>query len=288
MELLSLQVIFLFCVVLLSLIGFLWPLIWLKVVLHRQGLDDEDFQSVFRKPLSMANCVACGAFFALCFLHLVPQSEEKWEGVFTTLAQQKNNSGNIVVDIQGNSSLRNNNAEPEEPWEEDTHKSQFPLGSILILLSFTLMLFLEYGFSKDDKIIDAKTEKIPIIILTQPSSEDQDDTWSQSSSSTVTSTTLVGSEATTNETPRNSFDGQYVSFKDIDGQYLIKASTTDDLPKFYGSLQGQCSLQSLQRRSMSIASHREVNQLRSNSVLLMPKNIKTGNKLKSIGGPKGK
>ena len=72
---------------------------------------------------------------------------------------------------------------------------------------------------------------------------------------------MVGSEATANETPRNSFDGQYVSFKDIDGQYLIKASsaTTDDLPKFYGSLQGQCSLQSLQRRSMSIASHRESN-----------------------------
>ena len=30
----------------------------------------------------------------------MPQSEEKWEGVFTTLAQQKNNSGNSLV-IQG-------------------------------------------------------------------------------------------------------------------------------------------------------------------------------------------
>ena len=62
-----------------------------------QGLEDEDFQSVFRKPLSIANCVACGAFFALCFLHLVPQSEEKWEGVFTKLAQQKNNSSTSLV-----------------------------------------------------------------------------------------------------------------------------------------------------------------------------------------------
>ena len=56
---------------------------------------------------------------------------------------------------------------------------------------------------------------------------------SEDSQSTVTST-IVGSEATSNETSRNSFDGQYVSFKDIDGQYLIKE---DDLPKFYGSLQ---------------------------------------------------
>ena len=37
MELLSLQLIFLLCVVLLSLIGFLWPLVWVKVALHRQG-----------------------------------------------------------------------------------------------------------------------------------------------------------------------------------------------------------------------------------------------------------
>ena len=61
--------------------------------------------------------------------------------------------------------MRHNNEEPGQPWE-DTQKSQFPLGSILILLSFTLMLFLEYGFSKDD-VLDAKNEKIPVIILTQ-------------------------------------------------------------------------------------------------------------------------
>ena len=37
MELLSLQLIFLLCTVLLSLIGFLWPLVWVKVALRRQG-----------------------------------------------------------------------------------------------------------------------------------------------------------------------------------------------------------------------------------------------------------
>ena len=58
------------------------------------------------------------------------------------------------------------NDEEQQPWE-NKQKSQFPLGSLLILFSFTLMLFLEYGFSKDDEALEAKSEKIPIIILTQ-------------------------------------------------------------------------------------------------------------------------
>ena len=53
-----------------------------------QGLDDEDFQSVYGKPLSVGNCVACGAFFALCFLHLVPQSEEKCKKQRAKMAPQ--------------------------------------------------------------------------------------------------------------------------------------------------------------------------------------------------------
>jgi len=279
MELLSLQLIFLLCVVLLSLIGFLWPLVWVKVALHRQGLDDEDFQSVFGKPLSVGNCVACGAFFALCFLHLVPQSEEKWRGVFTAAdSLQKNNSASTIQP------LNTVQEQEEQTWEADEPKSQttFPVGALLILLSFTLMLFLEQTCAKNNHADLTQSERIPIIILTKPSPEDQEDTWSQSSSSTVTST-IVGSEATSNETSRNSFDGQYVSFKDIDGQYLIKE---DDLPKFYGSLQGQCSLQSLRQRTMSIASHREVNKKRSNSILLIPENKESEGKFKSFGGPK--
>ena len=101
---------------------------------------------------------------------------------------------------------------------------------------------------------------------------------------------MVSSEATSSETPKNSFDGQYVSFKDIDGRYLIKAnsdttSAGEDFPKYYGSLQGQCSLQSLQRRSICISQ----SQNRSNSVVLLSKdsNTETG-KLKSVGGHKGK
>lgn len=77
-------------------------LIKFKITLmyESQGLDDEDFQSVFGKPLSVGNCVACGAFFALCFLHLVPQSEEKWRGVFTAAdSLQKNNSASTVLPL---------------------------------------------------------------------------------------------------------------------------------------------------------------------------------------------
>ena len=115
---------------------------------------------------------------------------------------------------------------------------------------------------------------------------------------------MVSSEATSSETPRNSFDGQYISFKDIDdGRYLIKANSDtttssaagqEDFPKYYGSLlQGQCSLKSLQRRSICVSQ----TQNRSNSVVLLSRDSNTENtgnsntensKLKSVGGHKGK
>ena len=37
------------------------------------------------RPLSVGNSVSCGAFLALCFLHLLPHSQEKWKQVFTLL-----------------------------------------------------------------------------------------------------------------------------------------------------------------------------------------------------------
>ena len=116
----------------------------------------------------MANCVACGAFFALCFLHMVPQSEEKWRGVFTTAAEaegvgvQKNNSSNTTLLSQN---------EGQQPWEDEKSEDQyiFPVGSLLILLSFTTMLFLEQRCTKNQltDIISTSSEKVPIIILTK-------------------------------------------------------------------------------------------------------------------------
>ena len=107
----------------------------------------------------MANCVACGAFFALCFLHMVPQSEEKWRGVFTTAeGVQKNNSSNTT--------LRHN--EGQQPWDEKSEEQYiFPIGSMLILLSFTTMLFIEQRCTKNQLTDTTSTEKVPIIILTK-------------------------------------------------------------------------------------------------------------------------
>ena len=112
----------------------------------------------------MANCVACGAFFALCFLHMVPQSEEKWRGVFTTAAAaegvQKNNSSNTTLLSQN---------EGQQPWEDEKSEDQyiFPVGSLLILLSFTTMLFIEQKCTKNQLTDTTSTEKVPIIILTK-------------------------------------------------------------------------------------------------------------------------
>ena len=48
-----------------------------------------------------ATVLLVGAFFALSFLHLVPQSEEKWRGVFTATADslQKNNSSSTILPL---------------------------------------------------------------------------------------------------------------------------------------------------------------------------------------------
>ena len=65
---------------------------------------------------------------------------------------------------------------------------------------------------------------------------------------------------------RPSFDGQYVSFKDIDAQYLIKTSF-DDLAKTYGS----CS-----RRQSSVVLHHTKSSLGESSAF------------KTFGGHTGK
>ena len=101
MELNHLQIVFMISLVIMSLVASLWPLAWIKLMQkRRQGEEQEEtIQWTFlRKPLSIGNCLACGAFTALCFLHLLPQSDTKW---FLVLSQsQKNHS-----DIQDNETL---------------------------------------------------------------------------------------------------------------------------------------------------------------------------------------
>lgn len=92
----------------------------------------------------------------------------------------------------------------------------------------------------------------------QSSTEEQDDSLSQ--------------EASGADSRNGSFDGQYVSFKDIDAQNQINVSS-DDLPKYYGTL--------LPSRSASMVSTNA-----RCSVLVNPN--KWEDKMAKLGGPKGK
>ena len=71
MEIILLQVLFLFCLFVLTVFGTFTPFLiyWLK---------NEKCQVSWGKILHFGNCVASGAFFALCFMHLVPQTQQKW------------------------------------------------------------------------------------------------------------------------------------------------------------------------------------------------------------------
>ena len=57
----------------------------------------------------------------------------------------------------------------EQPWEANGSKSHttFPVGALLILLSFTIMLFLEETCGKNSNTDLKQSERIPIIILTK-------------------------------------------------------------------------------------------------------------------------
>ena len=89
--------------------------------------------------------MACGVFFALCFLHLVPHSVHSWKEVFTP---------------------ENSTKVPEMDHGREQHSYSDILGPFLILFSFTIMLFIE----KNDMICQHKSfENLPIIVLTRVS-----------------------------------------------------------------------------------------------------------------------
>lgn len=207
MELLELQVLFLLVLFIWSLLGSFWPLVWLKILWRKRDEQEEvdnDFGVTLRKPLSMANCMACGAFLALCFLHLIPQSQHKWQQVFT---------------------LASTNASPKKATEEDLHNNQHStnVASTLILLAFTSMMLLEHWKKHE------ATMSPPLIVLTRSSSTTEE---SQPSTSSDADETLMR---------KTSFEGRYISFQDLnDAQCLMQNGSTDELnKKTYGSLKSQ-------------------------------------------------
>lgn len=143
MELLAMQFVFLFALLILTLLGSFWPILWLKMKLE-SGNDSHDFEQYFSKHLSFGNCVACGAFFAICFLHLLPQSQEKW--------------AMIVFDSNKNSTV----------YGHHQMDGSYPIGSFIVLLSFSVMFFAEAFFRQRSRgPFKQEKDAIPIIILTK-------------------------------------------------------------------------------------------------------------------------
>ena len=144
MDLLYWQLIFIVSLFLLAVCGSFWPLIALKWKLkQKEGTVAEDFKD--SKTISLGNNFSCGVFFALCFLHLIPHSVEKWNDIY----ERENNATNITEEAQH-------------------HKHLTILAPFLILFSFTIMLF----FEKNEVLCKQKpAENLPIIILTRVSSK---------------------------------------------------------------------------------------------------------------------
>ena len=174
MELAYLQLIILVLTFLISLIGLYLPLIWLRFKGsdwcptfcctqnandhqelrsdHQQELDEGTKQNeLSRQNLSWGNCVASGAFFGLCFLHLLPQSMEKWNQVFISLSQHHQNESSTI-----------NSSEKQMMKESQPQHYVTSIAAFLAFIGFTLMLYLEVYCSQL-----AQDDKLPSITLTR-------------------------------------------------------------------------------------------------------------------------
>ena len=171
MELLYWQLIFIISLFLLALTGSFWPLMALKWKMKGNSKDIEDFKD--SKVISLGNSLACGVFFALCFLHLIPHSGHKWEKIFDG---------------------------------ENPYASLLP--RVLILVSFSLMLFIE----KTEVVCQEKSmESLPIIVLTKASvAEDEEESSLEMKSSST-------EDISNNEEDPSSasFHRDYISFGDL-------------------------------------------------------------------------
>ena len=71
MELFLLQILLLFCLLIITLVGSFAPF-------GLYCLKSEKCDISWGKILYFGNCLASGAFFAMCFFHLVPNTQQKW------------------------------------------------------------------------------------------------------------------------------------------------------------------------------------------------------------------
>lgn len=174
MEIYYWQLIFMISLFCLALTGSFWPLIALKMKMKGDSKNVEDFKD--SKVISLGNSLACGLFFALCFLHLIPHSAHKWEEIFG-----------------------NQNQTMEMMHQQNPYSSILP--QVLILISFTMMLLIE----KTELICKQKScESLPIIVLTK-ATEEEDSSLEMSKSL----------EDISNEEDSASFHRDYISFGDL-------------------------------------------------------------------------
>ena len=90
MELISLQILFLLCLLLITSIGTYLPLviIWFKSGGNNNQRDSHSISSTLNKTrekiLCFGNCFAAGTFFAMSFMHLVPETQKNWTRGYIT------------------------------------------------------------------------------------------------------------------------------------------------------------------------------------------------------------
>ena len=175
MEIYYWQLTFMICLFCLALIGSFWPLIALKMKMKGDSKNVEDFKD--SKVISLGNSLACGLFFALCFLHLIPHSAHKWETIFSSQNQTM------------------------ETMDHPQNFYSSILPQCLILISFTMMLLIE----KTELICKQKScESLPIIVLTKASEEEEPSVGMSKSLEDIT-----------NEEDSASFHQDYISFGDL-------------------------------------------------------------------------
>ena len=83
MDLISLQILFLLCLLLITLIGTYLPLviIWFKSGGNNKQQQRDSISTLNKtreKILCFGNCFAAGTFFAMSFMHLVPETQKNW------------------------------------------------------------------------------------------------------------------------------------------------------------------------------------------------------------------
>ncbi len=277
MELLQLQLLYIFAAFIVTLIGALWPYIWVYFKVRDPANVDFVLPPKMARLLSFANCFACGVFLALCFTHLIPQSEMRWAQIQKWNAEGAN--GNVTslertIEMMRSpdatkqpspSSSKNTaktSAKPtptplskpkpktkkvKKDHEHDLHHN-YPIGQLLLLAAFTGMFCVEMLFDRRRRLrLHNETNRSyptpPLITLTKPSppgvspTSDANSQQLQFNDNTPTSTQSKDGTEGLTSDVEDEFEKQYVSLRDVQAANM-SVSLSSSPAKDYGALRG--------------------------------------------------